>query len=353
MLRRTLLAALAAFCFGLFGTAQAADPLVLQLKWLADAQSAGFYIAQAKGLYRQAGLDVIILPGGPDITPSEVLAAGKADVAVDWMPSALAARDKGAPIVNIAQIFQHSGLQLACRRDSGIRRPADFKGKKIGVWFAGNEYPFLTWMAKLGFRTDGANPDVTVLRQGAGVELLTQKQADCISTMTYNEYGQLLDAGMKPAQLVVFRYDDQGVAALEDGLYVLQPELTDRAKVKSLARFLRASVAGWRYAVAPAHQAEAVTIVLKSAAPGMTDPPHQQRMLREVARLIPGTHHGVGYLEPADYQRTVDVLLSGTANPVIRQKPEGAWTHAVWDRTFARQTATPAKEATAATPAAR
>ena len=78
------------------------------------------------------------------------------------MPSALAARDKGAPIVNIAQIFQHSGLQLACRRDSGIRRPADFKGKKIGVWFAGNEYPFLAWMAKLGFHTDGPNPDIRV-----------------------------------------------------------------------------------------------------------------------------------------------------------------------------------------------
>src|SRR5438874_6942592 len=130
MLRRTLWAAMAAVCFGLFASAQAADPLVLQLKWLADAQSAGFSVAQAKGFYRQAGLDVTILPGGPDITPSEVLAAGKADIAVDWMPSALAARDKGAPIVNIAQIFQHSGLQLACRRDSGIRRPADFKGKK-------------------------------------------------------------------------------------------------------------------------------------------------------------------------------------------------------------------------------
>src|SRR3954451_5285582 len=162
----------------------------------ADAQSAGFSVAQAKGFYRQAGLDVTILPGGPDITPSDVLAAGKADVAVDWMPSALAARDqgagavvgmpspraprdKGAAIVNIAQVFQHSGLQLTCRRDSGIRRPADFKGEKIGVWFAGNEYPFLAWMAKLGLRTDGPNPDITVLRQGGGVKLLTKKQADC------------------------------------------------------------------------------------------------------------------------------------------------------------------------------
>src|SRR5262245_19510727 len=130
-MRRTLVIVSAALCVAICGSAQAAASLVLQLKWLADAQSAGFFVAQAKGLYRQAGLDVTILPGGPDITPSEVLVSGKADVAVDWMPSALAVRDKGGPIVNIAQVFQHSGLQLACRRDSGIRRPADFRGKKI------------------------------------------------------------------------------------------------------------------------------------------------------------------------------------------------------------------------------
>src|SRR5437868_14828104 len=80
---------------------------------------------------------------------------------------------------------------------------------------------------------------------------------------------------------------------------------------------------------APEHQAETVAIVLRNASPGMTDAPHQQRMLREVARLIPGTRHGLGYLEPADYQRTVDVLLSDKTNPVIRQKPDGAWTHDV------------------------
>jgi len=103
-----------------------------------------------------------------------------------------------------------------------------------------------------------------------------------------------------------------------------------------LARFLRASVEGWRYAMAPEHQAETVGIVLRNASPGMTDALHQQRMLREVVRLIPGTDRGISYLDPATYQRTVDVLLSGRSSPVIRQKPDGAWTHAVWDKAFAR-----------------
>src|SRR6266851_8829547 len=221
---------------------------------------------------RDAGLDVTITLGGPDINPSQVLASGGADVAVDWMASALAARDRGAPVVNIAQIFQHSGLQLTCRRDSGVRRPADLKGKTLAVWFAGNEYPFLVWMAKLGLTTGGDKPDVTVLRQGAGVELLVERRAACISTMSYNEYWQVIDAGMKPSQLAVFRYDDEGVATLEDGLYALSAKLADPAMRDPLARFLRASVAGWRFAAAPAHRSETVGILLRQAAPDASAP---------------------------------------------------------------------------------
>jgi len=264
-----------------------------------------------------------------------VLASGKADVAIDWMPSALAARDKGAPIVNIAQIFQRSGLELTCRRDSGIRRPTDFKGKTISVWFAGNEYPFLAWMAKLGFTTSGNTPDITVLRQGAGVELLVKKEAACLSTMTYNEYGQLLDAGVQPSQLIVFRYEDQGVAVLEDGLYASQSALADPAMVDRLGRFLRATVAGWRYAVEPAHQAEVVALVLRDAGPAEIDRHHQRRMLREVAKLLPESGHGWGYLDPPPISAR-SMCCSPPGQPVLRQKPEEAWTHAVWDKAFGR-----------------
>ncbi len=186
-MQRWLCAAMTTFFLAAAGPAGAGDPLVLQLKWLPDAQFAGYFVAEAKGFYRDAGLDVTIRPGGPDINPSQVLASGGADVAVDWLASALAARDRGVPVVNIAQIFQHSGLQLTCRRDSGVRRPADLKGKTLAVWFAGNEYPFLAWMAKLGLTTGGDKPDVTVLRQGAGVELLVERRAACISTMSYDD----------------------------------------------------------------------------------------------------------------------------------------------------------------------
>ncbi len=223
-MRRWLLAAVAAIGLLAQGEARAADPVTIQLKWVAQAQFAGYFVAQAKGFYKEAGLDVTIKPGGPDIAPEQVIAGGGADVIVDWMPAALAAREKGVPLVNIAQVFERSGLELTCRKDSGVRTPADFKGKTLGVWFAGNEYPFLAWMAKLGYKTSGGANGVTVLKQGFNVDPLLQKQAACISTMTYNEYWQLIEAGMKPAQLVVFKYEDEGVATLEDGLYTVEVE---------------------------------------------------------------------------------------------------------------------------------
>ena len=328
---RSLFTATAVFCLAAL-PASAADPLVLQLKWLPQAQFAGYYVAHAKGFYRRAGLDVAIRPGGPDITPAVVLAQGGADVAVDWMASALAARDKGAPLVNIAQVFQHSGMLLTCRRDAGIRRAADLKGKAIGVWFGGNQFPFLAWMGKLGLRTAGADPDVTIVPQGTGVDLLTGGRTACISTMSYNEYWQVVDAGLKPPQLAVFRYEDEGVATLEDGLYTTEAKLADPATRVRLARFLRASAEGWRYVAA--HPQEAVDIVLRET-PGL-DERHQHRMLREVLKLLGGSRHGLFYLEPAAYERTVDVLLSARVDPVIRQRPQGAWTHEVWSAAFGR-----------------
>src|SRR6202162_1905658 len=179
-------------------TAQAADTVTIQLKWVAQAQVAGYFVAKEKGFYKDAGLDVTIKPGGPDVAPPQVIAGGGADVVVDWMPSALAAREKGVPLVNISQTFIKSGLELTCRAETGIKKPTDLKDKTVGVWFFGTEYPFLAWMSKLKSKTDGSPGGVKMLKQGFNVDPLIQKQADCISTMTYNEYWRVIDAGYKP-----------------------------------------------------------------------------------------------------------------------------------------------------------
>jgi len=307
--------------------AHAADEVKLQLQWVTQAQFAGYYVALDKGYYSAEDLDVTILPGGPDIAPPQVLAGGGADVMLNWMPSALAAREKGLPVVNIAQPFKTSGLMLTCWKDTGIKSPADFKGKTIGVWFYGNEYPFLSWMSQEGISTDGGADGVTVLRQGFNVDPLLQRQADCISTMTYNEYGQVLDAGVSEDELVTFKYENQGVATLEDGIYALEENLSDPAFVDKMVRFVRASMKGWKYA--EANPTEAAGIVLDNDESGAQTEAHQVRMMAEIAKLTAGSN---GSLDPADFDRTVATLMAGGSDPVITKMPEGAWTHAITDK---------------------
>ncbi|MGG5818650.1 ABC transporter substrate-binding protein [Falsiroseomonas sp. HW251] len=308
--------------------ARAQDRLTLQLKWVTQAQFAGYYVAQARGFYRQANLDVRINPGGPDIAPPQIIAGNRADVIVEWMPAALASRERGVPLVNVAQPFRRSGLQLTCRAETGIRAPQDLRGRTLGVWFSGNEYPFLAWMSRLGYRTDGSPQGVRVLRQGFNVDPLLQRQADCVSTMSYNEYWQVIDGGFRPDQLVVFSYEEQGVATLEDGLYVLEGRLNDAAFVQRMARFVRASMQGWDWARQNPDQA--AQIVIDNDTTGAQTIAHQRRMMGEIAKLLDA--QGGGRLVPADYERTVQTLLSsGGDSPVITRAPTGAWTHAVMD----------------------
>ncbi len=305
--------------------AYAADDVTLQLKWVTQAQFAGYYVALENGYYGDEDLNVTIKPGGPDVAPVQVLMGGGADVMIDWMPSSLAAREQGAPVVNIAQPFKSSGMMLTCRKDTGITSPADFSGKTLGVWFFGNEYPFLSWMSTLGIGTDGGD-GVTVLKQGFNVDPILQGQADCVSTMTYNEYWQIIDAGLSEDDLVNFKYEDQGVATLEDGLYVKEDRLDDPAFVDQMARFVRASMKGWKWA--EENPEDAAMIVLEYDETGAQQEHHQIRMMGEIAKLTAGSN---GALDPADYQRTVDTLMSGGSDPVITAAPEGAWTHAISD----------------------
>jgi len=327
-LTNSLLAAVLAVCGVTVGVnASAAEKVTVQLKWLPQAQFAGYYVAQSKGYYKAEGLDVTIKPGGPDISPVQVIAGNGADVVVNWMPDALAAREAGVPLVNIAQVFNQSGLMLTCKKASGVTSPKDLKGKTLGVWYGGNEYPFLNWMAKLGYK----DTDIKILKQGFNVDPLLQNQAACISTMIYNEYWQVVDAGIKESDLVTFFYEKEGVASLEDGLYVMEAKLKDPAFVARMGKFLKATFKGWNDAVK--NPAEAAKIVVAADSSGSATEKVQKRQMENVAKLITTASTAkMGYLEPAAYERTVKVLLAAGSSPVIKKDPgKAAYSHAVWD----------------------
>jgi NitT/TauT family transport system substrate-binding protein len=319
-MRKSLLCAVALVAGLAIGPGHAADAVTLQLKWVAQAQFGGYYVAKDKGFYEEENLDVTINPGGPDSAPEQVIAGGGADVIVDWMSAALSAREKGVPLVNIAQPFKKAGLMLICPKDGPVKTEADFKGKTMGVWFFGNEYPFYAWMNKIGVKTDGGPDGVTVLKQNYDVQPLIQKQADCIHVMTYNELGQAADAGFTADKLTIFSYSEMGNDLLEDGLYVLEDKLADPAFKDKMVRFVRASMKGWDYALA--NPDEAAQIVVDN---GGQDLEHQKYMMGEVAKLTAG---GNGVLDEAAYERTAKAVLD---QKIISKEPTGAWTHEITD----------------------
>ncbi|MGV3651070.1 MAG: ABC transporter substrate-binding protein [Devosia sp.] len=303
--------------------ALAADPVTLQLKWVPQAQFAGYFVAKDKGFYAEENIDITIKPGSPDISPEQVLAGGGADVAVAWMGGALAARDQGAPLVNIAQPYKRSGLLMICPKDGPVQTEADFPGKTLGVWFFGNEYPFMAWMNKLGLSTEGGPDGVTVLKQNFDVSALIDGQADCISVMTYNELKQAADAGFTADKLVIFNYSEMDNDLLEDGLYVMEPNLADAAFKDKMVRFVRASMKGWQYAIE--NPEEAAEIVLDNDESGAQILENQIYMMSEVGKLIDVNDPA---LDLTAYERTEKALLD---QKIISKEPTGAYTTEITD----------------------
>jgi NitT/TauT family transport system substrate-binding protein len=308
------------------GSGSAQDTKVrLQLKWVTQAQFAGYYAAKAQGFYKAEKLDVTIIPGGPDIVPEQVVAGGGAEFGINWLPSLLSSREQGVPLVNIGQVFAHSGMRQLAFKTSGIKTPADLKGRKVAVWFGGNEFALLATLAK--YKLD-PQKDLTLVQQPFDMNLLLQKQVDAAAAMTYNEYKQVLDAGVKPEDLVVIDFNAEGTAMLEDGIFVRQDWLRAGKNKETAARFLRASLKGWEHC---RNQATAcVDLVLKESP--VLGKPHQAWMMGEINKLVwgpPAPKTPAGKMDPDAFKRTADIALKFG---VIKKPAESsAYTHEVWE----------------------
>jgi NitT/TauT family transport system substrate-binding protein len=307
------------------GSGQGGDRVTLQLKWVTQAQFAGYYAARARGFYGAEGLDVTIRPGGPDIVPEQVVAGGGAQFGIDWLPSLLSAREQGAPLVNIAQVFAYSGMREIAFKSSGIKGPADLKGRKVAVWFGGNEFELLATLEK--YRID-RHRDVTLVQQPFDMNLLLQKQVDAAAAMTYNEYKQVLDAGVKPEDLVVIDFNREGTAMLEDGVFTRADWLRGGRNREIAARFLRASLRGWE--LCRDRPAECVEAVLKESPVLGRD--HQTWMMTEINKLIwgpPAPRTPLGRMDPEAFKQTAAIAHRFG---VIKKPADGAaFTHEIWE----------------------
>jgi NitT/TauT family transport system substrate-binding protein len=307
------------------GASQAMDKVTLQLKWVTQAQFAGYYAAKARGFYAAEKLDVTIRPGGPDVVPEQVVAGGGAQFGIDWLPSLLSARDQGAPLTNIAQVFAYSGMRQLAFKTSGIKGPADLRGRKVAVWFGGNEFELLATLEK--YKID-RNKDLTLVQQPFDMNLLLQKQVDAAAAMTYNEYKQVLEAGVKPEDLVVIDFNREGTAMLEDGIFVRADWLRDAKHKAAAARFLRASLKGWEHCRDKA--GECVELVLKESPVLGRD--HQTWMMTEVNKLVwgpPAPKSPLGKMDPQAFKQTADI--AHRFGVIKKPADAGAYTHEVWE----------------------
>jgi len=300
--------------------------LKLQVKWVHQAQFAGYYVAADKGYYKDMGLDVEILSGGPDVVPSQKVLTGAADIGIDWVGSLLANRDKGQPLVDIGQFYQSSGMLLISKKTANIKSVADLKGKKVGVWTGGNEFEFRALMDK--YKLDNSidnNKDMTVIKQGFDMDSFLNGQLDAASAMTYNEFNVVLEAGVKADDLNVISYTTEGVGMLEDMVFVTEDTLKSKKDV--LAKFLAASQKGWQEAIKDPQGA--VDSVMKRADKATTNPAHQLSMIKEVAKLVAPdglAPEKFGFIDDAKFKTTADIALKFN---VISKAAANAYTNDV------------------------
>lgn len=298
----------------------------LQLKWLPQTQFAGYYVAQEKGYYKDEGIDIEIIPGGPDIVPEQQVSNGAADIGMSWVASLLSHREEGFNITQIAQITQKSGFLLVSKKSSNINSPADLKGKKVGAWFGGLEFEELALLDK--YKLD-PEKDVKLTKQGYTMDQLINGQIDAAAALSHNEYPMLLESGIKEEDLNVINLSDKGVGMLEDELFANDEWLKNNKE--TAVKFLRATIKGWTDAV---NDPEGATdIVMKLVDEKSTTREHQLYMAKAIAKLVKPDDIDISkitYTDKDSFQKTADIALKFG---VIKKKPDisKAYTNEIWE----------------------
>ncbi|HEY1513166.1 MAG TPA: ABC transporter substrate-binding protein [Gaiellaceae bacterium] len=284
--------------------------VTLQLKWVTQAQFAGYYEAKAKGYYEKQGLDVTIKPGGPNIIPEQVVAGGQAQFGIDWLSSLMTSRDKNIDLVSIAQVFNKSGLTLLTWKSSGLNSVAKLKGKKVANWLGGNEFEVFAALAKYGM-DPAHNKNVTIVQEPFTMNFFVAHQADAASAMTYNELAQVLETKnpstgklFTSKDLNVIPMQSVGTAMLEDNIFTTGNWIKNPANQAIAKKFLTASFQGWIYC--RDHVKDCVKTVLANG-PALPRG-HQTWQMNEINKLIWPASRGIGIMDPTAFKRSAAIV---------------------------------------------
>ncbi len=292
-------------------TTASADPdkVTVQLKWVTQAQFAGYYAAQEQGYFEDENLDVTIKPGGPDIVPEQVVLGGQAEFGLNWLDNTLATRDQGGEIINIAQVYTRSGMTEVTWKDTGIDDVKKLAGKKVGVWLGGNEHKLFAALTKNGL---DPQKDVKIVAQPFDMNLFLNREVDSAAAMTYNELAQVLEAKNPDTgelytldELNVFKMSDLGTGALEDGVFVRSDWIQDEGNQDIAKRFLKATFKGWIYC--RDNPSDCVDYVLAEGS--VLKKGHQAWQMNEINALIWPAPLGIGVMDPESWEVTKQIAV--------------------------------------------
>lgn len=304
-------------------TAQTLTPVTLQLQWVTQAQFAGYYVAYDKGWYKDEGIDLTIIPGGPDQIPVDLVASNTRDFATTLLADLAVAVQSGKPLTGIAQIQQNNGLLLIARKSSNIQAPKDFNGKKIGVWLGSWEAQFDALIAQQGINKE----DFSLVNQGYSMDAFIKGDLDVASAMIYNEYYVVLESGIKPEEINIIDYAKFGLDFPGDTLFTSKKLAQENPEL--CIKMVRASLRGWQYAVE--HPEEAASIVMKYDKTGVLKAEHQLSMMKEIAKLVHVEGRQLGRSDDAALQRTIDTLFQyGVLKTAVQ--PNNVMTNEFWDK---------------------
>ena len=297
----------------------ALTPVKFQLQWVAQSQFAGYYAAIDQGYYKDVGLDVSLLLGGPNVNNVQIVATGGADIGTAWLPNMLQSREGGTDLVSIAQIFQRSGTRMASFKAANITDPKSMAGKKIGSWLGGNEPELFAGLTKAGLDPTKQN----IIKQNFDMSGLLKGDLDVAQAMIYNEYAQVLEANnpatgklYQPSDLNVVDFNDPavGTAMLQDQIFASDKWLKTGTNTDIATKFLQASFKGWIYCRDNPDKCVAI-VLAKGSQLGAS---HQAWQTNEINALIWPSPNGIGLLDKALYDQTVTIA---TTYKVLKAAP--------------------------------
>jgi ABC-type nitrate/sulfonate/bicarbonate transport system substrate-binding protein len=298
MSHRPLAIILAIVLSMLSSVARADTAVTVRLKWFNQAQFAGFYMAQDKGYYKAAGLDVNIQPGGPDFPAVQMVAGGNEQFGVTGADQILIARSKGVPVVALAVIYRRNPFVLFSLSKSGIKTPSDWVGKKVGVQIGGDEeLIYRAVLAKAGIDKSRLTEipvkfDISPLLAGA---------IDVWPGYLINE---VLTAKEKGFDVNIIYPADYGINIYADTLFTTEAMIEKQPDV--VRNFVAATVKGWESAIAAPE--EAATITVKHG--DKLTYSHELAMMEATVPLLRPEGKPVEWMDGAALEATQKLLLS-------------------------------------------